>query len=67
MIKVRYRKETGDTFQEEIFEDNEYDDAQRRFGEAIHAWAQVEIVLFDQIRHVGRPMDLVILDHQGIY
>lgn len=66
MIKVRYRKQTGDEFQEEIFTDNEYDDAQRRFGEAIHAWAQVEIVLFDRIRHVGRAMDLVVLDQQGI-
>ena len=63
MIKVRYRKQTGDQFQEETFWDGDYENAQRRFGEAIRNWAQVEIVLFD---HEDDRLDLVILDRQGL-
>ncbi len=63
MIRVRYRRQTGDLFQEETFGDNEYENAQRRFGEAIQHWAQVEIVFFD---HEDDRMDLVVLDRQGL-
>ena len=63
MIKVRYRKQAGDKFQEETFWDEEYEQAQRRFGDALAHWAQVEIVLFDI---EDDRMDMVILDRQGL-
>jgi len=63
MIKVRYRKQTGDKFQEETFWDEEYEQAQRRFGDALAHWAQVEIVLFDI---EDDRMDMVVLDRQGL-